>query len=148
MSDKQERQFVDTNVLVYAHDQSAEGKHQQAGELVASLWQSEEGCLSVQVLQEFYVTVTRKLKRPLPPNEAAQLIADLGLWRVHRPTVTDILDAIQLQERYQVSFWDAMILQSAAQLKCSIVWSEDLNDGQIYGQVRVQNPFSHQYDNV
>jgi predicted nucleic acid-binding protein len=142
MSDESDRQFVDTNVLVYAHDQSAGVKHEQAKRLLANLWQSEQGCLSIQVLQEFYVTVTRKLKRPLPATTAAQLIADLGVWRVHRPTVTDLLEAITLQERYQISFWDAMILQSALQLNCPIVWSEDLNDGQQYGQSRVQNPFA------
>ena len=142
MSDESDRQFVDTNVLVYAHDQSAGVKHEQAKRLLATLWQSEQGCLSIQVLQEFYVTVTRKLKRPLSATTAAQLITDLGVWRVHRPTVTDLLEAITLQERYQISFWDAVILQSALQLNCPIVWSEDLNDGQQYSQARVQNPFT------
>lgn len=141
MSVEEERQFVDTNVLVYAHDRSAGFKREQAKALVESLWRTEQGCLSVQVLQEFYVTVTRKVARPLPAEEAAQIVADLGLWHVHRPTVEDILDAIKLQSRYQTSFGDAMILQSAARLKCSIVWSEDLNAGQTYCQLRLINPF-------
>jgi predicted nucleic acid-binding protein len=135
------RQFIDTNILVYAHDQSAGSKHEQAKALLTSLWRSRHGCLSVQVLQEFYVTVTRKLTRPLPPAVASQIIADLGVWQVHRPAVIDILDAITLQTRYQLSFWDAMILQSAIRLECAVVWSEDLNDGQRYYGVQVQSPF-------
>jgi len=141
MNGEQSRQFVDTNILVYAHDQSAGSKREQAKALLTSLWRSRQGCLSVQVLQEFYVTVTRKVARPLPLAVASQIIADLGVWRVHRPAVADILDAIQLQTRYQLSFWDAMILQSGIRLECGVVWSEDLNDGQRYDAVQVQNPF-------
>jgi predicted nucleic acid-binding protein len=140
MNGEQASQFVHTNILVCAHDQSAGSKHEQAKALLTSLWRSRQGCLSTQVLQEFYVTVTRKVTRPLPPAVASQIIADLGVWQVHRPAVIDILDAITLQTRYQFSFWDAMILQSAIRLECSVVWSEDFNDGQRYYDVQVQNP--------
>jgi predicted nucleic acid-binding protein len=135
------RQFVDTNILVYAHDQSAGEKHERAKALLTALWRSRQGCLSVQVLQEFYVTVTRKVALPLSPAVAAQIIADLGVWQVHRPAVADILDAIQLQTRYQLSFWDAMIVQSGLRLECAVLWSEDLSGGQNYDAVQVQNPF-------
>jgi predicted nucleic acid-binding protein len=141
MSDDGSLAFVDTNVLIYAHDTSAGAKHLRARQLLESLWQSEAGCLSIQVLQEFYVNVTQKVAKPLSLGDAAQIIADLSVWRVHRPGVQDVLYAIRLQERHQVSFWDAMILSSAIQLNCHILWSEDLNSGQIYNSVTVANPF-------
>ena len=141
MSEPRALQFVDTNILIYAHDVSAGQKHHRAEQLIRDLWQSEQGCLSIQVLQEFYVNVTQKVAKPLSAEAAEQIIADLAVWEVHRPGVKDVLDAIRLQKRYQVSFWDAMILVSAAQLGCQILWSEDLNPGQVYDQVEVQSPF-------
>ncbi len=136
-------QFVDTNVLVYAHDPSAGIKHEKAKALMQNLWETKTGCLSIQVLQELFVTMTRKVPVPIPVHEAAQIVAELGTWRVHQPYVEDILSAVQFQERYRISFWDAMIIQSAAQLKCKILFSEDLNDGQAYATVRVINPFGN-----
>ena len=141
MSEPSNLQFVDTNILIYAHDRSAGGKHTRAGELIQDLWRSGSGCLSVQVLQEFYVNVTQKVPKPLPPEVAGEIIADLSVWQVHRPGVADILDAIRLQGRYQLSFWDAMIVASAIQLGCQTIWSEDLNPGQVYDQVAVASPF-------
>ncbi len=141
MSEPKSLQFVDTNILIYAHDVSAGEKHNRAQQLLRVLWQSGEGCVSIQVLQEFYVNVTRKVAKPLPSEVAAQIIADLSVWLVHCPGVEDVLDAIRLQERYQTSFWDAMILASAVQLGCEIVWSEDLNPGQGYEETTVQSPF-------
>jgi len=134
-------QFVDTNVLVYAHDHSAGDKHRLARELLADLWANQTGCVSIQILQEFYVTITQKVARPMRPAAASQIISDLGVWRVHQPTVDDILAAIQFQGRHQLAFWDAMMLASAVALDCRIVWSEDLNPGQRYDQVVVSNPF-------
>ena len=134
-------QFVDTNVLIYAHDRSAGEKHVQAVRLLQRLWRERAGCLSIQVLQEFYVNVTRKVAQPLAPDAAAQIINDLAVWEVHSPNVSDVVSAIQLQTRYQLSFWDAMILTSAQQLDCETVWSEDLNAGQQYGRAVVRNPF-------
>ncbi len=135
-------QFVDTNILVYAYDSSAEGRHGQARALLAELWQNGLGCVSIQTLQEFFVTITRKVAHPLPAQQAAQIISDLGHWRVHSPTVEDVLAAIDLQRRFRLSFWDAMVLASAEQLECDVVWSEDLNPGQSYSTVRVLNPFA------
>jgi len=141
MSAGLERQFVDTNILVYAHDLSAGNKNVQAGRLLEELWETGQGCLSIQVLQEFYVTVTRKVPRPLAVAKATQIIADLGCWHVHTPDVADILRAIDIQQENKISFWDALILRSALALECKVVWSEDLNCGQIYGEVKVLNPF-------
>jgi predicted nucleic acid-binding protein len=144
MSEHRALQFVDTNVLIYAHDLSAGEKHNRARDLIRELWQSGEGCLSIQVLQEFYVNVTQKVARPLPLEEAGQIVADLAAWQVHRPGVEDVLDAIRLQERYRISFWDAMIVASAGQMGCRTIWSEDLNPEQVYGQVTVLDPFAEQ----
>jgi predicted nucleic acid-binding protein len=134
-------QFVDTNILVYAYDTSAGRKHDIAKSLGESLWNSKDGCLSMQVLQEFYVTVTRKLSRPIEIPMAKQIVADLAYWKIHTPEIQDILAAIDFQTKYGISFWDAMIIQSAICLGCSQIWSEDLNPGQIYGGIKVVNPF-------
>ncbi|MCA9917418.1 MAG: PIN domain-containing protein [Anaerolineales bacterium] len=142
MNDDGSYQFVDTNVLVYAYDGSQGQKQTQARQLLQQLWQQQVGCISIQVLQEFYVTVTRKLANPLAPADASQIIADLGLWRVHQPQVEDVLSAIQLQQRYQLSFWDSLIVRSASQLGCSLIWTEDLNDGQQIEGCTIQSPFS------
>ncbi|HJW83926.1 MAG TPA: PIN domain-containing protein [Anaerolineae bacterium] len=139
MSDKP--QFVDTNILIYAHDRSAGAKHERARALLTELWESGDGCLSIQVLQEFYVNITRKVARPLSPDAARQIVADLGRWTIHSPTVDDVLNAIALQGRYGLSFWDAMVVASAIQLGCPVLWSEDLNDGQEYDSTRIVNPF-------
>jgi predicted nucleic acid-binding protein len=141
MSAELDRQFVDTNILIYAYDRTAGRRQARARELLADLWQSRRGCLSVQVLQEFYVVATRKLAR-VATADLRMILADLSLWRVHTPGAADVLAAVDLHQRHQTSFWDAMILQSAARLGCTVVWSEDLNAGQVFGSVRVVNPFS------
>ena len=141
MSDESRSQFVDTNILVYAYDVSAGKKHDTAKALIQSLWQSRLGYLSLQVLQEFYVTVTRKVPSPYLPEEAANIIDDLSVWQIHSPTANDVLEAIKLQTRYQFSFWDAMILQSANVLGCEVVWTEDLSHGQTINQTLIRNPF-------
>jgi predicted nucleic acid-binding protein len=142
MSDSDALQFVDTNVLIYAHDQSAGLKHERAKQLLSELWENRKGCLSVEVLQEFYASVTQKVPEPLAPETAAQLIADLSTWQVHQPGAKDVLEAIALQSRHQLSFWDSMIVASAMALGCEILWSEDLNPGQSYAAVVVRNPFT------
>lgn len=141
MNDKP-RQFVDTNILVYAHDRAAGQKHATARALMESLWQSGQGCLSIQVLQEFYVTVTRKVSQPYTPAEAARIIDDLGTWHIHTPSVNDVLAAIDLQARFQISFWDALIVQSGLQLGCELIWTEDFNSGQMIHQIEIRNPFT------
>jgi len=134
-------QFIDTNILVYAYDRSSGGKHAIAAQLVKACWENGNGCISIQVLQEFYVNVTRKIAHPLEPQTVRQIIADLAHWRLHLPEANDVLQAIDFQQLYQLSFWDAMVLQSAARLGCTQLISEDFNDGQTYGAVRVINPF-------
>lgn len=133
--------FVDTNVLVYAYDRSAGEKRARAHELLDQLWLESRGCLSVQVLQEFYVAITQKVHKPLGQQAAADLIRDLAYWKLHAPVAEDVLGAIHLQRRHKISFWDAMILWSAARLGCITVWSEDLGANRAYDGVWVQNPF-------
>ena len=140
MSDDLPFEFLDTNILVYAFDRSAGVKNEKAAALVADLWKSRRGCLSVQVLQEFYVVGTRKLPH-IPRSELRAILHDLSQWRIHMPSAADVLDAAYLHERAQVSFWDAMILQSAITLGCRIVWSEDLNAGQRFESMHLLNPF-------
>lgn len=136
-----DRCFVDTNVFVYAYDASAGPKHDRASALVADLWRSGDGCVSVQVLQEFVVNVTRKIQKPLDLGTTSTVISDLTQWRIHRPGPADVLAALDCHRRWKVSFWDAMILCSAAALGCGTLYSEDLSDRQQYESVRVRNPF-------
>jgi predicted nucleic acid-binding protein len=135
------RQFVDTNVLVYAYDVTAGDKHSRARALVEELWGTREGCVSVQVLQEFFVTVTRKIPKPLDAAAAAQIVGDLAHWHVHAPAANDVLAAIEIHRQTGVSFWDAMIVRSTNELGCGTMHSEDLNPGQAYDGVQVRNPF-------
>jgi predicted nucleic acid-binding protein len=135
------RQFVDTNILVYAHDVTAGGKHALARSLVEEMWDTREGCLSVQVLQEFFVTTTRKIPKPLDASAAARIIDDLAHWHVHVPAAVDVLAAIDIHERTGASFRDSMILRSAKELGCQVLHSEDLNPGQEYEGVLLRNPF-------
>ena len=135
------RRFVDTNVLLYAHDDSAGTKRDQARTLLEQLWESRDGCLSVQVLQEFFVNVTRKIAKPLSAETAKEIVADLSHWHMHVPAADDVLGAIGIHQRAGISFWDGMIVHSAAEMGCAVVYSEDLNAGQDYSGVRVENPF-------
>ena len=134
-------EFCDTNVLVYAHSAAAGAKWTRAQELVNRLWDERVGALSVQVLQEFYVTVTRRGTPPLSPDAARAIVEDLASWHVVEPTARDVLDAIDGSVRWRVSFWDAMLLVAANRAGAAVLWSEDLNDGQLYGSATVRNPF-------
>ena len=136
-----DRRFVDSNLFVYAHDESAGHKREIARDLISELWESRSGCASVQVMQELFVNLTRKVPKPLSVREAAALIEDLSAWTIHSPGVRDVLYAIELHERTGVSFWDAMILTSARSLDCHVLYSEDLSAGQTYDGVLVVNPF-------
>ena len=132
-------EFVDTNILIYAFDATAGDKRRVAVELITRLWLERRGCISLQVLQEFYVAATTKLM--LAPEQAVLQVGRLGRWRVHRPSVEDVLAAIDLYRRHSVSFWDGLILWSAQASQCSILWSEDLSSGQRWGNLEIRNPF-------
>jgi len=134
-------EFVDTNILVYAYDRTAKGKFDRARELMEKLWDSGEGVVSTQVLEEFYITVTAKLPNRLKPAEARQIIADLGTWRVAVLEIRDIVAGSEIAERYRLSFWDGLILAAAHKEEAVTLWSEDLNHRQKYGEITVYNPF-------
>jgi predicted nucleic acid-binding protein len=133
--------FVDTNVLIYAHDLDAGAKHKQAAELIRSLWENGSGVLSTQVLQEFYVNVTQKIPKPVPLAAARGIIDAYRAWQVEVNTVTTVLLASEYQERNRLSFWDSMIVAAAVQGGAAILLTEDLNAGQLIEGVEVRNPF-------
>ena len=136
------RAFVDTNVIAYAYDTATEVKRRASLPLIQELWASRNGCISIQVLQELFVTLTRKLARPLEVETARRVTRTMSDWTVHAPVVADVDAAIQLHQHHRISFWDAMIVQSAAALGCDTLYSEDLNPGQRYEGVLVVNPFA------
>jgi predicted nucleic acid-binding protein len=133
--------FVDTNILVYAEDRDAKAKHDRARELVLGLWDDRDGVLSVQVLHEFYITVTRKLKKPLRAAQALDIVREYLTWTVVDNTGALLVEAAELQQSAQLSFWDALIVQAAIHAECDRLYSEDLNAGQRFGTVHVVNPF-------
>jgi predicted nucleic acid-binding protein len=139
MSDKH---FVDTNVLVYAYDRSAGPRHERAQALLEELWNSGSGVLSTQVLQEFCVNLRRKAGQPLAAADVRRLVQDYSSWEIVVNTADSVLQALDIEARYRISFWDALILQAAESSGATLVYSEDLASGQKYGSVRVVNPFA------
>ncbi|MHB8320314.1 MAG: PIN domain-containing protein [Acidimicrobiales bacterium] len=137
-----ERTFVDTNILVYAYDSDAADKHAAAKSVLTDLWNSRYGVLSSQVLQEFYVTVTRKIASPMTEVAARDVITTYRAWQIHRPDVDDIVAASDLAEHHHLSFWDALIVVSAQRLGAAVLYSEDLQRGIRYGPVTISNPLT------
>ncbi len=136
MSDK----FLDTNILIYAHDVDAGDRHWRAKAVVKSLWETAGGMLSTQVLSEFYVNVTRKIPSPLEPAQARSIIEPYLSWKVQTLGPESVLAASELQQRHRISYWDALIVHAAASGGASILYSEDLSDGQMIEGVRIVNP--------
>jgi predicted nucleic acid-binding protein len=135
------RAFFDTNVLVYLFDNDAAEKQERARELLARQAGSGQVLLSTQVLQEFFVAVTRKLSRPLPIDDAARAIRRLAAFQVVQADTGMILEAIAVSKRFGFSFWDALIVQAARQGGSEILYSEDLQHNQDVVGVRIVNPF-------
>jgi predicted nucleic acid-binding protein len=134
--------FVDTNILIYAEDRDSGRKHDIARDLVIKLWDDRDGVLSIQVLQEFFVNVTRKLRRPLTPAKALQIVREYLTWNIVQNTGELLVAASQLQQKANLSFWDAMIVQAAIDAGCDRLYSEDLNAGQKIGALVIVNPFT------
>ncbi len=134
--------FVDTNVLVYARDASEPLRQPVARAWLDHLWAAGAGRLSTQVLNEYYVTVTHKLKPGLPASAARADVLDLGTWR---PIAIDghvIETAWTIEDRYGLSWWDSLIVASAQHLECDRLLSEGLQAGQRFGGVTVIDPFT------
>lgn len=134
--------FVDTNILLYAHDRDAGRKGEIAAARLRELWETELGVVSVQVLQEFFVNATRKIANPLPLPIAREVLRVYRSWVRRETTVDTVLRATELMELAQLSFWDALIVAAAEEAGANTLLSEDLNGGQVIAGVRVANPFS------
>ena len=137
MSDKT---FVDTNVLIYAHDVDAKAKHHTAKNVLRELWSRRTGVLSMQVLQEFYVNVTRKIATPLSKEAARRVVNSYSIW-CRETTPAEIATAFRIEDESRIGFWDALIVASAAKAGTVRILSEDLNDQQMIAGIRVENPF-------
>jgi len=132
--------FVDSNILIYAHDADAGTKRARAAEKLRELWESGRGRLSVQVLQEFFVNATKKLSTPVARSMAREVVSSYGTW-IHEPTTAaTVTRAIDLAEMAQIQFWDALIVASAEEADATQIYSEDLNAGQIIAGVQIVNP--------
>jgi predicted nucleic acid-binding protein len=140
MNGKTTKTFVDSNVLIYAHDVDAKAKHETAKEVLRQLWPERSGVLSPQVLQEFYVNVTRKISTPLSKNAARLIVSSYSIW-CGDLSPAEIASAFRIEEESKIGFWDALIVASAVKYGASRILSEDLNDGQLISGVRVENPF-------
>jgi len=132
--------FVDTNVLIYAHDIDAGPKHEIAKSVIRELWSNRAGLLSTQVLQEFYVNVTRKIASPLPKVSARAVIHSYASWCIEN-TLVDISTAFRIEDESQIGFWDALVIASAVKGGATRLISEDLNSGQTVMGVLIENPF-------
>ena len=135
------RTFVDTNVLIYAHDVDAGQKHEIARNVLRELWSEREGVLSMQVLQEFYVNVTRKVATPLPGVTARTIVESYRSWCM-QTTTEEIATAFRIEDEAHLGFWDALVVAAASKSGAVRLISEDLNPGQTILGVRVENPFA------
>ncbi len=137
--------FVDSNILIYAHDLDAGVKRERAAAKLRELWSSGTGRLSVQVLQEFYVNATRKLATPIARSTAREVIKTYGVWIHHATTAETVTRATEISDLARISFWDALIVASAEEADADELLSEDLNDGQAIAGIRVVNPLQDGY---
>lgn len=138
---KGDKVFVDTNVIVYAYDKDAGEKHRIAIDIMKDLWRSGLGTISTQILQEFFVTLTKKISVPMDISVVRETIRRLSKWDVLLIDVDTIIRATELQERYKYSFWDSLIIASAIAGGAKTILSEDLADSQTIQGITIKNPF-------
>lgn len=134
--------FVDTNILLYSRDASEPEKQAIASARLAELWENRSGRLSVQVLNEYFVNATRKLNPGLSPEEAWDDIESLSAWNPLPIDMTILTRCFAVQRRYQLSWWDSMIIAAAETAGCTRILSEDLSHGASYFGITVENPFT------
>lgn len=137
-----DKAFVDTNVLVYAHDADAGRRHDVAKSLVADLWETRRAVISTQVLQEFYVNATRKIPSPLPRATARRIVNTYAVWQTELIDPLDLHRASELEERHKLSFWDALIVAAALKGGASTILTEDMSAGRTISGIRIDNPFA------
>ena len=133
--------FVDTNVIVYAYDKDAGEKHRVALKIMKNLWRSGLGSISTQILQELFVTLTKKIPVPLAIPVVRETIKRLAKWDVVVIDVETGIRAMEFQERYQYSFWDSLVIAAAIASGAKAVLSEDLADSQTIHDITIVNPF-------
>jgi predicted nucleic acid-binding protein len=136
-----DKTFVDSNILIYAHDFDTGPKQQRAAERMTELWDARAGRLSTQVLQEFYVNVTQKIKVPISRSAAREVVRSYTPWVESWITPATVVRASEIGEIWHLSFWDGMILAAAEQVQAAQLLSEDLNHDQVIAGVRIVNPF-------
>jgi predicted nucleic acid-binding protein len=134
-----DKTFVDTNILIYAHDVDAKAKHDVAKGVLRELWSRRTGVLSMQVLQEFYVNVTRKIASPLAKDVARAVVNSYSIWCIDA-TPAEIAAAFRIEDESRIGFWDALIVASA--LKCGATRILSENPQQTISGVQIQNPFA------
>lgn len=132
--------FVDSNILIYAHDRDAPGKRERAAAALEELWESGNGRLSVQVLQEFYVNATTRLDTRLARSTAREVVQTYAAWNQQPTTADTVTRAIDISGMARLSFWDALIVASAEQAGAALLYSEDMYDGQKIAGVMIRNP--------
>jgi len=143
-----DRVFVDTNVLVYTRDASEPSKQKEAMVWMPHLWRQKTGRLSFQILSEFYVTVTHKLEPGLDPARAREDVQALLAWRLI-PLDSPLMDgAWRIQDRYRLSWWDALVVSAAQASACRYLLTEDLQENQSVGDIKVINPFHHPPESI
>jgi len=135
--------FVDTNILVYSRDDSEAEKQIIAKQWLAVLWQQRTGRVSAQSLNEYYITVTQRLKPGRSRPDARNDVRNLASWNPIPVDFNVIENAWQIQDRYQFSWWDSLIISAAQIQDCSMLLSEDMQDGQLIGNMKILNPFKH-----
>ena len=133
--------FIDTNVLIYAHDKDGHAKNEIAKAVLRELWSERLGVLSMQVLQEFYVNVTRKIPSPLSRDSARTVVNSYVPWCMET-TAAEISSAFRIEDESRIGFWDALIVSSAVKSGATRILSEDLNAGQRIAGIRIENPFA------
>ena len=134
--------FVDTNVIVYRYDTRVPAKRSRADDWLNLVWSSRTGRLSFQVLQEFYATITRKLRPAMTAVEAQRIVRGLAAWRPVPVDLPVLERAWLLEERFALSWWDALIVSAAQGCGCRVLLTEDLQPGQRFDMVQVINPFA------
>ena len=135
------RTFVDANVLIYAHDVDSKSKHATAKNILRELWTERTGVLSMQVLQEFYVNVTRKIRSPLPRDSARLVVTSYSIWCMET-TPAELSLAFRIEDESRIGFWDALIVAAAVKSGATRLLSENLNLGQKIAGLRIENPFA------
>ncbi len=132
--------FIDTNILIYAHDVEQKQKHPIARKALTDLLRTRNIVVSPQVLQEFYVNVTRKIAKPLTKRVAREIVEDFSVWCTDT-VAADVATAFRIEDESKISFWDALICASALKSGAKLILSEDMNAGQEIAGIQIQNPF-------